>query len=550
MKKINWVWQEAKNYKRNYFILLICAILISIFNILNAASLKLLLDIAGRESNVSLWFGMLLPILVVTGSALSKGMNSYWSTKTTMGIAESIKIKLLGHMEKMKLEEYQKYHSGDLLNRLSDDTMECSKIFPNYLVTLLIGVFSCLFSFAYAFYLSWQLTIIVIFTAPLVVIWSKKLVPKVKENAKNVRGCDSELKSYSQEQLTNIVTIKTFNIYTYSLGKFKKLHQKFVKSSLRKVMIDAIMQQGGNVIGFISFACTVAIGAYLALRGDMTVGAIVGFAQLLNYIIWPFTELMSILGNVQTALVSADRVKELMEMVKEEYESRENDSFMDKEVVLIGEDISFGYHNEQNLFSDVNMKLKQRQLVGMIGDSGCGKSTFLKLILVLYEPTNGQLYLDIDGERVSGANIRKYISYVPQEHILFQGTIKENICLGEQFTMEQIVKACKKARIHDTVMSLENGYDTMVSEKGGNLSFGQTQRIAIARALIRHRPILLMDEPTASLDKESEAEIMSILKEEAKEKLCMVISHTRTDVDMYDTILLFGDNKVRIQENI
>lgn len=547
-----WLWGKTKGFRKNFILLLIFVILISFFNILNAASLKLILDIAENNSDFPLWFGMTMPIVVVLISSITKGLQHYWSTKTVLEISKRIKKQLLYHIEKIPLLEYNKFHSGDLLNRLSDDTVKAAEVYPNCLLNLFIGVTSCICAFIYAFHLSWKLTIIVILLAPLVIFWSKLLLPKLNFYIEETRKEDSTVKSFSQDQLTDIITLKAYGNYENSVGKFATIYKVFMQKSLKKSIIEALLWQGGNFIGFLSFAVTITYGAYLCLQGEITIGTIVGYTQLLNYIIWPFTQAMEILANLQGGFVSTKRIVNVMN-IKEESYSKENPLQVDAETGVITklkiDNISFAYEGKNEIIHNFSTVLTSGELIGVGGKSGQGKSTLLKLILSLYQPQQGEISLITKGGQYQGIKIRDFVSYVPQEHMLFTGSIRDNICLGkENVSWEKIEEAAKMADIHDFIISLENGYETLLDEKGSNISFGQAQRIAIARALLKDAPVILLDEPTASLDKASEEVVMNILRRESKNRLCIVVSHTVLDKEQYDKMIIFRDGNVFINE--
>jgi len=547
-KTYKWVWLKTKGYRGNFILLFIFVLIISIFNVLNAASLKLILDIAGNNSDIPLWFGMLVPIGVVLVSSTAKGLQHYLSAKTVLEISKTIKKELLYHIEKIPLIDYNKFHSGDLLNRLSDDTIKAAEIYPTSVLNLFIGSISCIFAFGYAFYLSWKLTIVVIILAPMVVIWSRFLLPKMNSYVEETREKDSLVKAYSQDQLTDMITLKTFSNYERSIEKFTNLYQALIQKSLKKTIIEALLWQGGNFIGFLSFAVTVSYGAYLCLQGEISIGTIVGYTQLLNYIIWPFTQAMEILGNIQAGFVSTKRIMEVMDIEEECFAKEKSLEISTKTIdttELRIEKVSFAYEGKNEIINNFNVVLRTGQLVGIIGKSGQGKSTLLKLVMSLYNPTKGEIKLITKGIEYQGIRIRDFISYVPQEHILFTGSIKDNICLGnENTTMDEIEAVAKMSDIHDFIMSLDNGYETLLNEKGNNISFGQAQRIAIARALLKDSPIILLDEPTASLDKASEEAVMNILRRESKNRLCIVVSHSAIDIEKYDQIIMFRDGNI------
>ena len=267
-------------------------------------------------------------------------------------------------------------------------------------------------------------------------------------------------------------------------------------------------------------------------------GTIVGFIQLLNYIVWPFTELMPLLGELQNGKAARNRIREIEELPCEE---EEKDIEINREkMVLKVQNVSFSY-GEDDILKNLNLELQRGMFVGIVGSSGCGKSTFMQLLMNLYKPTCGEIYLTDGDRRVDGTSIRKYISYVPQDHMLISGTVAENIAYGKEYVeMDKVISAAKRAGIHEYICTLPEQYETYVKEKGANFSFGQAQRIAIARAIYKDSPIMILDEPTASLDTVSKQIVIETLKKESENRLCMMVCHDQTEnTEIFDRIISF-----------
>lgn len=307
------------------------------------------------------------------------------------------------------------------------------------------------------------------------------------------------------------------------------------------------MSNGGYVFGFLSFVLTVAYGSYLVVQKEMTVGAVIGFAQMLNFIVWPFTEMIGMLGNLQGNLASGKRLFEIMDIPIEDEETEIIKS-VGNALSLQLKNVSFTFGNNK-ILENANLKLTKPQLVNIKGPSGAGKSTLLNILLALYVPAAGTVEI-VNGENVfSGNSVRQLIAYVPQDHILLSGTIEENIkFVNLEASDKDMLSASKKAGIHEYIMTLPDGYQTQVSENAKNLSFGQAQRIAIARALLKDSPIIVLDEPTASLDKQTELLILETLLQEAKEKLIIMVSHG-DDMDEKFSSTIIVDNKTASLRN-
>ncbi len=514
----------------------ILALLVAIFGVLNAACLKLLLDIAARDSSITILWGAVLALIVITLQSLWKSIYMVSIVKVQNKIARKAKSDLLNHIEKMPQERLSAYHTGDLLTRISDDTDICAGVLPDVGSAVVVGVLSCAFSLGYAFYLSWKLAILCVILSPMAALWSKFLIPVIQKYAALSRQKESAIRAFSQEEITYIPVIKSFSSYAQSRKNFVKKFDELAHARTMSSMMNAVLSGGSNVVGFFSFIGTAALGGYLSLKGEITVGTIIGFLQVLNYIVWPFTELMPLLGEFQEGKAARNRLKEIEEIPCEEDEN--NIKLKGDDVILKLQDVSFSF-GENDLFRDVNLNLTGKQLVGVMGPSGCGKSTFIQILIALYKPSNGTVCLTDNRCTVEGTSIRKHIAYVPQDHTLITGTIAENIAYGqEEFEMFAVMEAA----IHEFILSLPEQYETRVEEKGGNLSFGQAQRIAIARAIFKDVPVLILDEPTASLDSDSKQIIINTLKKEAEKKLCIMVCHDQSENrEVFDSILEFTD---------
>lgn len=537
---------QTKGIWKNFAGLILLSLGIAVFGVLNASSLKLLLDIAAGESSVSVAAGAVYAFSVMACMALFQSLKSILNVRTQNKIAGTAKARLLKHMEKAPYLELSKHHSGDLLTRISDDTDICAKMLPEIGSSIFVGAASCVISLIYAFLLSWKMAVLCILLTPLAVLWSRLILPFVQKYTALAREKESEIRSFSQEEISYIPVIKSFTSYGRSQERFRSQFGELSHARILSTVANAVLSGGATVAGTLSFIGAAALGAYLSLKGEVTAGTIVGFIQVLNYIVWPFTEFMPLLGEFQNGKAARARLREMEELPCEE-EEKDTDLNCDKAFLEL-QDVSFSYGTETaEILQNVNMELEGRQFVGVIGPSGCGKSTFMQLLTAIYTPSEGKVCLTDGNCRVEGTSIRKYISYVPQDHLLISGTIAENIAFGvENYKMEDVISAAGKAGIHDVIQSLPDQYQTQVQEKGANFSFGQAQRIAIARAIYKDAPVLILDEPTASLDADSKKMIMDTLREEAKSRLCIMVCHDQTEnQDAFDRILRFERGGIR-----
>lgn len=521
------------NNKLLILLALIVSFIVSLISISTGITLNLILDSAMGINEYSLLEVFLFSLLIFISKPIIEGIFTYIKSLITENNNYKLKGDLLNHIENIPMEKYSKYHSGEFLTRLNNDTENVSSILSDGFIELIKGILTVIVALIYSFYVSITMTVALLLFMPLLLLWGKYVMPKLQGIYGKKQEVESNLRIFLQEQVQNIVFIKSFNITKDSVNQFKSINKDKMKVVIKSNIFNHIAWGGGDAIGSIAFLTSVGIGCYYISKGEMTVGAVMGFSQVINFIIWPFTEMMGIIANLQSKLSSKKRVEEIFNIKEENIEEIDSNSQIYKDIhnkniekVLKVEDLQFYYDEDNIVLDNLNITFKKGKLIGIIGESGCGKSTLLKLLLGLYEAKKGKISIEFNNHNVFSKDLRKYISYVPQDNFLMSGTIKENLLKGNKnATMEEIIEATKKANIYDVIVDLPNGFDTILGESGSGVSLGQAQRLAIARALLRENPIIILDEPTASLDLETEKAILETLKELAKEYICILVAH-------------------------
>ena len=526
MKQIRWIWSLTKKKRGMILGLLVLVSVIAVFQVCLAVAVQLIVDKAQGKGAAPLSFLMTAVVLTGLVSMLLDGIKLYLQNNSILSLDGRLREKLLIHMEKIPVEKSQSYHSGDMLTRLTEDSAQSARVIPESIVNMAAGIFSFLFAFAYAFLINWKIALALVLLSPLPVIFSNFLMPALQKWTLKAKDGEGKVRGYLQEQLATLVTIKCFSCYEKSAQDFSQLFGDKKKKQLKSVKIQAVMNAGSGFLGIMINFAAIGLGAWYVIRGEMSIGAVLGLVQVSNYISWPFIQMIPLIGELQNNLACTKRVIEVMEIPEEPQTEEMEAEYGDAVPTLCFQDVSFGYGEEGKVMEHFTREMGGNRIVGIFGPSGCGKSTFLKLALGLYEPQEGEVAIWLDEKKITGTGMRSCISYVPQDHILHTGTVEENIRYGNRrVTFEDVRKAAVKANIHDTILELPEGYDTVIEENGKNLSFGQAQRIIVARALLSGRPVLVFDEPTASLDPVSRDAIINTLLEEAKAKLCIIVSH-------------------------
>ena len=517
--------------------LLVLSGILALLSIANAWCLQNILDIAAGESAFSIGLAFLLSLLVFLSTGSLNVLFSYIQRQSVLKSLSKIRKRFLSSLLNLNLSDYEAYSEGDIQTRLFEDVEISAKIIPIQVVTLLSGALSCIACLVYAFYLSWQLTLVVIILTPLAALFTKRMAPVVEKKTVESREAYSKTRSFVQEILGNSMVTRVFHLNRYFTSKYETLNEAFCKADLRQCLYQSLVVFGGSFLGSLSMVCSIVGGAILVMNQEMKIGAIVGFLQLLNFIVWPFTELMGQVTDIRSSTVSLHRIDALL---AKSNQGTDVVNVQSKEPVasLSIKDLSFSYESTHtNLFHHLNFAVKAPGVLMIRGKSGAGKTTLLKLLLGLYQPNSGEIcYTLSDGTRIT-KDFSGLCAFVPQDHMLFSGTIRENIILDRQISDGALQKIIEQGQLAEFIASLPNGIDTLISEDAKNISFGQGQRIVFARALATQAQVLVFDEPTASLDRNTKEEIMKAIRNVAKKKLCIIVSHDEMNMEPDDCVL-------------
>ena len=348
--------------------------------------------------------------------------------------------------------------------------------------------------------------------------------------------------------LTGIQTVKAQNVEMISRWKWQERYGRYISRSFEKTISGTALSQTSQVLQKISQLLVLWVGASMVLAGDLTLGQLIAFRIISGYVTQPLLRLSTIWQSIQELRVSFERLADVIDTPQES-----ND--LDKGKVPLPplegdvsfEDLSFSFSKSTApVLKDISLNIKAGTFVGIVGQSGSGKSTLVKLLPRLYSPDQGRILIDgYDIDKVELYSLRRQIGIVPQDPLLFSGSISENIALTQpDADNDEIIMAAKLAVAHDFIMTLPSGYSTPVGERGSSLSGGQRQRIALARAILKDAPILILDEATASVDNETEAAIQRSLLKITKERTTIVIAHRLSTVRNADKIIVLDQGKI------
>ncbi|MCC6047790.1 MAG: ABC transporter ATP-binding protein/permease, partial [Desulfurococcaceae archaeon] len=354
------------------------------------------------------------------------------------------------------------------------------------------------------------------------------------------------LASIATSDVVGIKTIKGLNIVGEELSRFGTENRRFVDLNVRAARVRANYETSTILIFGLASAAVLLYGGYAIGRGELTVGGLTMFLTYVATLSRPMNMLGSSITDIQRALASGSRLFEIIGSTSRVVDRPGARELTDVrgEVEFVG--VSFTYPSGRRALKNVNLRIRAGEKVLVVGPPGSGKSTLLKLLLRFYDPDEGRIAVDgVDIRDIKLQSLRRWVGYVPQEPFIFSGTVFDNIALGNPgATLEEVVRAARIAKIHDFIASLPRGYQTVVGERGINLSGGQRQRIAIARALVRDPKILLLDDPVANLDAETEKSLVEDLKEVLKGRTVIIVTQRLSLVPLADRVVVLNDGEV------
>jgi len=486
--------------------------------------------------------------IIIIGIALIRGVLTYiqrnLSGLFTEKIGKAIKDELYEHLHHVPASYFGKTSIGELVSRASSD-VEVVKRFVNH---ALIQVFWILLLFFGAMYFIFttniRLALIVLLILPFISITTIRFSRMVRPLHLKTQQQIAVMTRVAEETLYGIKVVKSYGREDYVIDKFNKESFGVLNKVLSATRISSLYSP---LIGFIANSSLLIIllyGGIQVIKGNLTLGELVAFNSYVGMLLWPMRSAGHIINLSQRYIAARDRLLEIFNVPRETEPKDPVLKPIRGEVVF--NHVTFGYDKNNPVLKDINLRVKPGEIIAIVGPTGCGKSTLLELIPRLYDPQHGAVYIDgIDVRKYGLEHLRKHIGMVFQEPFLFSDTIKNNIAFGKpDATMEEIIEVCKKAQCYDFIMSLPQGWDTMVGERGVTLSGGERQRVSLARALLINPPILLLDEATSSVDVETELLIHKALEDYRKRSTIFVVAHRLSTIRNADKIIVLEDGRI------
>jgi ATP-binding cassette subfamily B protein len=520
-------WPHARPYRRWLLPLLLLAALGPAVETATIWMYKVLVDevLIPREFGLLPWVVLAYLGLTLLDGAISF-LDDYLSEWVGGRFILGLRTGLFRHLQTLSLDFFDRRKLGDTIARISDDVEEIEELLLSGAVSAVAYAFQLLFFVGALFYLEWRLALVSLLVAPLFWLVARRFSRRIKRAAREERRKAGSIGAVAEESLSNAALVQAYNRQEHEVARFHRESEDGFAAQMVAARLSALFSPLVNLIELLGALVVVSFGAYLLSRGALTVGGLLAFLVYLGMLYRPIRGFSRLANSFFSAAAAAERVAELLQMRPAVGSGGHEPGRLRGEVRF--REVTFRYPGAaEPALRGVSFEAHPGEVVALVGPSGAGKSTAARLLLRFYDPQSGSIVLDgYDLRELSLRALRESVAVVLQEAMIFDGTVRENIAYGRPGATErEIREAARAADAHGFIEQLPQGYDTVVGQKGRLLSGGQRQRIAIARAMLRDAPVLVLDEPTAGLDAGSKERILGPLTRLMEGRTTIVISH-------------------------
>ena len=538
-----WVLGYSKPYIPQLTFLMMIDLLSTFLYVWMAVIGKKMIDSATKGMVSDLWKIIILYVIVILGSEILSMLSQLISVVVNEKFGFGIRKKVFRRILDTNWLEISGYHSGDLMTRLTSDVQAISEGISTTIPTIIRLLVELLITFFTLAYYDLKLALFALLVAPIAMVASFLLGKQLKRLQLKVQQTESKYRSFMQESIANIMIEKSFCLEDYSEQRLEELRNERIFWVYKRSKVNMYASAAMGLSFQLGYVVAFAWGAVCIANKSISYGTMTVFLQLVNRIQAPIISLAHLVPKVISMLASAGRVVELQKLAKEK---RTGESIFPYDIGVKVNDLTFGYTDE-NVFENADVEFRPGEFTAIVGRSGIGKTTLVRLIMAFTDKYSGDIsFYNSKGETMKASpDARDFIAYVPQGNTLFSGSIRENVLMGKKdATEDEITAALKGAAAYDFVKSFPDGIDTVIGEKGIGISEGQAQRIAIARALIRKSPFLILDEATSSLDENTELKVLEGIRKWNPAPTCLLITHRRSVLEYCDREIVIKDKKM------
>lgn len=543
---------------RRYWVLMIGSLIMATVSVAMSLYIPILLGQAidfiigkGRVDFAAVSTKLIAVAICAGVSALGQWLMSLLNDRVTYRVTRDIRNEAFAHIQQLPLKYLDSHPHGDLVSRVVADVDTFADGLLMGFTQLFTGVMTIAGTLILMLTISWQIALVVICITPLSLLVASFIAKKTYSMFQLQSKTRGEQTAIINETLGNLKVVKAFGHETASMAQFNEVNDRLEKCSLRAIFYSSLVNPSTRFVNSLVYAGVGLVGALIAIGGGITVGNLTSFLNYANQYTKPFNEISGVVTELQNALACAGRVFELIEEPAQFPDPANPQQPEAVRGAVEIRDMSFSYRKDKPLIRHMNLKVEPGQRVAIVGPTGCGKTTFINLLMRFYDPDDGVIALDgVDTQRMERSALRRSVGMVLQDTWLRAGTVRENIAMGKpNATDDEIVAAAMQAHAHSFIKRLPNGYDTVIGESGGNLSQGQKQLLCIARVMLCLPPMLFLDEATSSIDTRTEIRIQKSFDAMMEGRTSFIVAHRLSTIQEADIILVMRDGQVVEQGN-
>ena len=488
-----------------------------------------------------MWFVVALVVVAIT-----QWIMNVLNNHITYSVVKDIRIEAFNHLEELPLAYVDSHQHGDIVSRIVSDIDQFADGLLMGFTQLFTGVVTIVGTLGFMLYIDVPIALVVVVLTPVSLFVASFIAKRTYNLFKSQSESRGELTSLVDEMVGQQKTVQAFSYEDDALARFEKINDKLEKDSMSATFYSSLTNPCTRFVNSLVYTAVGIIGAFAGITGRLTVGQLTCFLSYANQYTKPFNEISNVITELQNALACAGRVFDLLDEPSQVSEPSDALVMGEAKGEINIEHMDFSYVPDKELIKDLNLKVKPGMRVAIVGPTGCGKSTLINLLMRFYDVCEGSISVDgTDVRRITRDSLRDNYGMVLQETWLKSGTIKENIAYGKpDATDEEIIAAAKKAHAHSFIKRLPQGYDTVITEDGGNLSQGQKQLLCITRVMLLLPPMLILDEATSSIDTLTEIRIQKAFNEMMKGRTSFIVAHRLSTIKEADIILVMKDGNI------
>ncbi len=547
------IWKEIAVYMKKYWGLILISLLLSgisvFFSLYIPIQIGKAMDCIIEKGHVEFTkiFIILKEMAIVVGiSGIAQWIMNRCNNRITYGIIRDIRATAFEKLQKLPIGYIDKHPHGDVVSRMISDVDQLADGLLMGFTQLFTGVLTILGTLVFMISQSVLITIVVIFVTPASLFVAAYLAKRTHIYFESQSATRGEITSYIEEMIGNQKIVKAFGYEERSEDKFKKINKRLKDTSLQAIFYSSISNPATRFVNGLVYAGVGVVGAFGVINGGITVGQLTCFLTYANQYTKPFNEISGVITELQNALACAERILQLINEEPEPADTKEAITLTHADGRIGLHQVSFSYDHEKKLIENFNLEVKPGQRIAIVGPTGCGKTTLINLLMRFYDTDQGDIIISGNHiKSITRKSLRSNFGMVLQETWLRNGTIKENIIFGKQDATEaEIIQAAKASHAHSFIKRLPLGYDTIISEGGGNLSKGQKQLLCITRVMLCLPPMLILDEATSSIDTRTEMRIQKAFAKLMEGRTSFIVAHRLSTIQEVDVILVMKDGNV------